>query len=143
MAPTCSVSSASLPDIEIAGGIFVFFTAWGRLTAQPKVTGAEEREAADSANIAFFPLTMPITAGAGALAVTISLSSKMARSGTNDLAGYGATIIGIVLVFASVASRYRFADTIFHRIGQVGPNVVTRLRAFVLLATESRWCGAD
>jgi len=37
------------------------------LTAQSNVTGAEEREAADSANIAFFPLTMPITAGAGRL----------------------------------------------------------------------------
>jgi small neutral amino acid transporter SnatA (MarC family) len=26
----------SLPDIEIAGGIFVFYVAWGMLTAQPK-----------------------------------------------------------------------------------------------------------
>jgi len=62
-----SFFGVSLADIEIAGGIFVLFTAWGMLTAQSNVTGAEEREAADSANIAFFPLTMPITAGAGRL----------------------------------------------------------------------------
>ena len=60
----------SLQDIQIAGGIYVFYTAWGMLTARPKVTGVETQEAADSADIAFFPLTMPITAGAGSLAVT-------------------------------------------------------------------------
>lgn len=138
-----SFFGVSLADIEIAGGIFVFFTAWGMLTAQPKVTSAEQREAVDSADIAFFPLTMPITAGAGSLAVTIALSSKMARSGTNDLVGYGATIIGIVLVFACVAVCYRFADAIFQRIGEVGTNVVTRLTAFILLAigVEIVWGG--
>ncbi len=138
-----SFFGVALADIEIAGGIFVFFTAWGMLTAQPKVTGAEEREAADSANIAFFPLTMPITAGAGSLAVTISLSSRISRSGTNELASYGATIVGIVLVFASVAVCYRFADMIFRRIGEAGTNVVTRLTAFILLAigVEIVWGG--
>jgi multiple antibiotic resistance protein len=138
-----SFFGVSLPDIEIAGGIFVFYTAWGMLTARPKVTGAEAREAADSADIAFFPLTMPITAGAGSLAVTISLSSRISRSGTNELVGYGATIVGIVLVFASVALCYRFADTIFRRIGHVGTNVVTRLTAFILLAigVEMVWGG--
>ena len=44
----------SLQDIQIAGGIYVFYTAWGMLTARPKVTGVETQEAAYSADIAFF-----------------------------------------------------------------------------------------
>jgi small neutral amino acid transporter SnatA (MarC family) len=135
--------STSLPDIEIAGGIFVFYVAWGLLTAQPKVSSAEAREAANASDIAFFPLTMPITAGAGSLAVTISLSSRVSHSGTSALVGYGGVIIGIALVFVSVALCYRFADAIFRRIGEAGTTVVTRLTAFILLAigVEMIWGG--
>lgn len=133
----------SLPDIEIAGGIFVFYVAWGMLTAQPKVSSAEAQEAANASDIAFFPLTMPITAGAGSLAVTISLSSRVSHSGTSALVGYGGVIIGIALVFVSVALCYRFADAIFRRIGEAGTTVVTRLTAFILLAigVEMIWGG--
>jgi multiple antibiotic resistance protein len=133
----------SLQDIQIAGGIYVFYTAWGMLTARPKVTGVETQEAADSADIAFFPLTMPITAGAGSLAITISLSSKISHPPTGHLAVYGGAIIGIALVFISVALCYRFADAIFRRIGHVGTNVITRLTAFILLAigVEIVWGG--
>ena len=44
---------------------------------------------------------------------------------------------------ASVAVCYRFADTIFRRIGEAGTNVVTRLTAFILLAigVEIVWGG--
>jgi len=46
-------------------------------------------------------------------------------------------------VSASVAVCYRFADTIFRRIGEAGTNVVTRLTAFILLAigVEIVWGG--
>ena len=46
-------------------------------------------------------------------------------------------------MFASVAVCYRFADTIFRRIGEAGTNVVTRLTAFILLAigVEIVWGG--
>ncbi len=125
----------SLPDIQIAGGIFVFYTAWQMLTAGP--AGPSDRTTATSegsADIAFFPLTMPITAGAGSIAIALSLSSKILHGGGNIAAGYAGAIIGICLVFASVALCYRFADAIFSRIGPAGTGVITRLTAFLLLA---------
>jgi len=82
-------------------------------------SGAEAREAASAADIVSFPLTMPITAGAGSLAVTISLWSRVSHSGTGALVGYGGVIIGIALVFVNVASCYRFADAIFRRIARL------------------------
>ena len=88
---------------------------------------------------------MPITAGAGSLAVTISLSSKISHPPTGHLAVYGGAIIGIALVFISVALCYRFADAIFRRIGHAGTNVITRLTAFILLAigVEIVWAASS
>lgn len=123
----------ALPDIQVAGGLFVFYTAWQMLVAAP----AASDDAVGSQNpvdIAFFPLTMPITAGAGSIAVAISLSSRILHAGANVTAGYGGAVLGICLVFTAVALCYRFSDAIFGRIGSVGTNVVTRLTAFFLLA---------
>ena len=94
-------------------------------------------------DIAFFPLTMPITAGAGSLAISISLSSKIMHSGQDFAAGYVGAVLGILLVFACVAVCYRFSDAIFERIGRVGTNVLTRLTAFFLLAigVDVTWGG--
>lgn len=122
----------SLPDIQIAGGIFVFHTAWQMLTGPASTAPADE--AAASADIAFFPLTMPITAGAGSIAIVLSLSSKILHSGGNVAANYVGAFIGICLVFAVVGPCYRFADAIFSRIGAAGTGVITRLTAFLLLA---------
>jgi len=134
----------SLPDLEVAGGIFIFYTAWGMLVAQPPPpTESVQKQPANDSDIAFFPLTMPITAGAGSLAITISLSSKILHSATDQVAGYTGAIIGICLVFLTVAVCYRFADTLFTRLGTVGTTVITRLTAFFLLAigVEVIWGG--
>jgi multiple antibiotic resistance protein len=125
----------SLADIQIAGGIFVFYSAWQMLTAPPGPASDDqannERAASD---IAFFPLTMPLTAGAGSIAVVLSLSSNIVHSGGNLAVGYVGAIAGICLVFVAVAVSYRFADQVFSRIGTVGTGVITRLTAFLLLA---------
>ena len=124
----------SLADIQVAGGIFVFYTAWQMLT--PPGSHQDETASNDdpSRDIAFFPLTMPITAGAGSIAIALSLSSKIAHVGGNLVAGYTGAVIGIGLVFVVVALCYRFADLIFARIGTAGTGVITRLTAFLLLA---------
>src|SRR5262249_20245198 len=62
----------SLPDIQVAGGLFVFYTAWQMLSATPAAVDAGQGPTGDGSDIAFFPLTMPITAGAGSLAIAIS-----------------------------------------------------------------------
>jgi multiple antibiotic resistance protein len=132
----------SLADIEVAGGIFVFYTAWVMVT-QPAAP-VQEHSALPSSpaeDIAFFPLTMPITAGAGSLAISISLSSKIIHSAQDFAAVYAGAVLGIVLVFACVAICYRFSDAIFERIGRVGTNVLTRLTAFFLSRSESTSLG--
>ncbi|MCX2699425.1 MULTISPECIES: MarC family protein [Brucella/Ochrobactrum group] len=127
----------TLPDIQVAGGIFVFFTAWQMLVADPAPpSGVSETPTGrdKSADIAFFPLTMPITAGAGTIAIILTLSSKMAGSFHDEIASYAGAVCGIMLVFICVAICYRYSDVIFKKIGVAGTAVLTRLTAFLLLA---------
>ncbi|KAA0969054.1 NAAT family transporter [Aureimonas fodinaquatilis] len=127
----------TLADIQVAGGIFVFFTAWHMLTTDPAPPAGVEDEptgADTSADIAFFPLTMPITAGAGSIAIVLTLASNIHNGQVANIAGHAGAVAGIVLVFACVAICYRYSDVIFTRIGTAGTAVITRLTAFLLLA---------
>ncbi|OYR13043.1 MarC family protein [Brucella thiophenivorans] len=127
----------ALADIQVAGGIFVFFTAWRMLVADPAPPAgvAETPTGRDkSADIAFFPLTMPITAGAGTIAIILTLSSKMEGGLQNEVSSYAGAVCGIVLVFICVAICYRYSDAIFKKVGPAGTAVLTRLTAFLLLA---------
>lgn len=125
----------SIPYIQVAGGFLVFFTAWEMLSFKPRINPQEKQEAMHSGDIAFFPLTMPITAGAGALAITIAIASRLDHTvSVNTFSQYTGVIAGIIGVFIFVGICYRFADSIFARLGQTGASVITRLSAFILLA---------
>lgn len=128
----------SIPLIQIAGGFIVFFTSWEMINFKSKISPQEKHEAltpAHATDIAFFPLTMPITAGAGSMAIIIALASNIGHhiSGAT-LSQYIVVVVAILAVFAIVGFCYRYSDSIFTRLGQTGTSVVTRLSAFILLA---------
>jgi hypothetical protein len=80
----------SLGALRIAGGLVVAVRAWS-LLMEPEVH--EERKAHQAepaqhaADIAFFPLTMPLTTGPGSIAVAIALSSQR-PTGTGEPLGF-------------------------------------------------------
>lgn len=133
----------SLSCIEVAGGMLIFKTAWGMLDTKSKISKDEKQEAAHHQDIIFFPLTMPITAGAGAMAVTIALAAKLSKPHQLDVIDPISVVAAIVAVFIIVAICYRYSDSIFQKLGHTGTNVVTRLTAFILLAISVRliWDG--
>ncbi len=125
----------SLSSVQIAGGILVFFTAWGMFDIKPKLSSEEKKEAFNKeVDFSFFPLTMPLTAGAGAMAVTIALASHLKDDGRFNLLGVFSVLLAIVLVCLTVWVCYRFAGNLFKFLGHTGSNVITRLTAFILLA---------
>jgi multiple antibiotic resistance protein len=127
----------SMASLQIAGGLLVFATAWQMLNAPAT---PNEQEAISSAkqsgnDITFFPLTMPITAGAGAMAVTVALAANINLDAEqNNLVSYLGATLGIIAVFSVVGICYALADRIFLKLGKTGTSVVTRLTAFILLA---------
>ena len=133
--PVLQIFGLTLPFIKIAGGLLVAFTAWQMLNSKPKLTEREREEHSDSEEIAFFPLTLPITAGAGSIAITVAIGSSISESlNFHAIIQYLGAIGGIIAMMSLSGICYRFADTILHKLGRTGTNAVTRLSAFILLA---------
>lgn len=127
----------SLPSIQVAGGILVFYSAWGMLNTKTKPSAEEEKVSMPKgvwSDTIFFPLTMPITAGAGSIAVTIAMAARFEKENVYDIPTISAAIAAIILVFVTVAICYRYADNIFSKLGRTGTSVVGSLSAFILLA---------
>ena len=85
----------SVPVIRIAGGLLLFNTAWRMLNSQPKFSKDEEDELKSKmTSKAFFPMTMPVTAGPGSIAVTLTLvpaGSLLASATWVSFAGMSST----------------------------------------------------
>lgn len=69
----------SLEVVRIAGGIVVFNAAWRTMNAQPKISRQENRDVIQQVehhdDIALIPMTIPILAGPGSIAVTLGLAA--------------------------------------------------------------------
>lgn len=126
----------SLDYIRIAGGLLVSWSAWRSLN-NTNPTGKDEVKEADLgiSNIAFFPLTMPLTAGPGAIAITIALDTRIENKfSVFGLFGYSGIVLGIILVSFLVWFCYAFADDIFNLIGKTGTKAFTSISSIIILA---------
>lgn len=119
-------------DIRVAGGLVIFAIAWKMLNP-PEENKSKPHDTADPMSLAFFPLTMPITAGAGSIAITIALATQ-AHQEQYMVDHYIAIALAIIAIFILVYFCYRYADTIFKVLGKTGGAMVTSLSAFILLA---------
>ena len=129
------VLGISIPVVAIAGGVLLFHSAWHMLNKDPRVSAKEEAEIRSSMeNKAFFPLTMPVTAGPGSMAVTLSLVPRGNILETSTLLAFLATACGILLAGLTVFVFYRFSGPVIHRLGETGAATISQVSAFVLLA---------
>lgn len=130
--------------VSIAGGLVVFNAAWQMLGEEKPLTDNEEKEASDRKDLSFFPLTLPITSGPGALAIILTLSTTYQKNTIleNSILLSGA-IVGLLMLSIVIYLCYRYAAIIFSFIGVTGTNVVSRISAFILLAisTQIFWRG--
>lgn len=123
-------------DIRVAGGLVVFSIAWKMLTFSKEPQKSDDQSQAmnhDIMSLAFFPLTMPLTAGAGSIAIVVALATQ-AKDTTNMIERYSAIALAIFAIFVLVYFCYRYSDSIFKMLGKTGGKVVSSLSAFILLA---------
>jgi len=124
----------TLAALRIAGGIVVALSGWALLTRSEEPAASEVPNNASPASLAFFPLTMPLTAGPGTITVAIALGAARAeRSGIGVLIAIAAFFLATLAVAAIVLLCYRNADRLAQLVGQEGARVVTSLSAFLLL----------
>jgi multiple antibiotic resistance protein len=134
-------------DIRIAGGLVLFSIAWKMLSHTKESDSRshrEDRPGDDVMSLAFFPLTMPLTAGAGSIAIVVALATQ-AKETMNFFDQYISIALAILATFTIVYICYRYADAIFKMLGKTGSKVVTSLSAFILLAigVSVIWSGLE
>ena len=138
----------TLPVVRVAGGLVV--TAFGWKLLQAGDDGIDSREVATASRPvgredAFYPLTMPLTVGPGAISVAIALGTQRPKAADlSDLIFLGgASIAALVAMGATIYVCYRFAELIIATLGKRGTTVMVRLSAFILLCIgiEIIWSG--
>lgn len=133
----------TIDAFRVAGGLLLFYTAFEMLYAKRQERREQVSESAlkdHIANIAVFPLAIPLLAGPGTISATIILSSQMAAAsventwlGTAVLLGIITTLLLLtilVLVAAEVLDKY---------ISDTGKMIFTRLLGVLLAALSVQY----
>jgi multiple antibiotic resistance protein len=125
----------SIPVIGVAGGLLLFHTAWRMLNREPKISEGEQEELQTRMlDRAFFPLTMPVTAGPGSMAITLTLVPEGSILELATLVQFAAVTAGIALAALSIFLFYRFSGVFLGRLGKTGQATINQVSAFILLA---------
>jgi multiple antibiotic resistance protein len=133
----------TLPVLRVAGGLVLSMAGW-RLLDAPRTRSdvglASVGTAPEIADMAFYPLTMPLTTGPGTVAVSVAL-------GTRGWDRVGATIVGsmlaILVMCALIYVCYWFSDRLRSVLSEAGADALGRMFAFILvcIGIQILWTG--
>lgn len=125
----------SIPVIAIAGGLLLFHSAWHMLNKDPKLSASETAELQTyMLDKAFFPLTLPVTAGPGAMAVTLNLVPRGSLLVASTWMSFLAVACGIAMAGITVFAFYRYSPKVIRKLGATGAATISQVSAFILLA---------
>ena len=131
----------SIPIIQLAGGIMICKMGWESLSAGNNSTENKVKAAHTAVSVAadklqdklFYPITFPVTTGAGTISVLFTLG---ARSTSEDMRHYimntGALVLAIIIICLLVYIFYLNTKTLIQYMGPKGENVVNRISAFLI-----------
>jgi len=125
----------SLPVVQVGGGLVLVSAGWAMLKQKDDdSTKAEVHRsvgAQDLSTKAFYPLTLPLTVGPGSISVAITLGANEPHS--QIVFSIIGSVLGAVLIAASVYICYAFADRLAKVLGETGMSVILRLSSFLLV----------
>ena len=118
--------------LRMAGGCVLFAAGWTALNAPTQEETTEERPALSRAKLksmAFYPFTLPLTTGPGAIAVSVAVSTSLPR----DLGHIAGTFVATVATVAVIWVCYRYSDRLNKAVGVAGADALARIFAFILI----------
>lgn len=129
----------SLEIVKIAGGIIVFKAGWQTLNSEPKLKPTADKNLTayeeNYEDISFIPMTIPLSAGPGSIAVILGLAAEAGHSfdwqtGINLLAvGLAIVIVGALLYLC-----LRFSNLLLSALKETGIKALSRLLGLFILA---------
>lgn len=142
----------SIPVLRLAGGMVIAATGWRLLNApaqqeRTSLAGAAEAEArqgfdASIESQTFYPFTLPLTVGPGAIAVAIAVGTTSPAKGP-EAVHVAAAGCALVVLCALIYFCMRYAGRLQSLLGRTGMQVMLRLLAFVILCigVQIGWYG--
>lgn len=135
-----SIFGLTLPIMRIAGGIVVAAMGWRLLNSQDNTVESDPSAPADvehraALDLAFYPITMPLTVGPGSIATAIALGSTrpMGEHRVTELFAQGiGAVAGLAAISLTIYLCYRHARQMTRLLGPSGTSVLTRLSAFLV-----------
>ncbi len=96
----------------------------------------------DTFNQAFYPMTLPLTVGPGAISVALTLGANAPHMGVTILA-IPAAIAGSLIIGLTIFICYGFADRLARLLGPTVMSVIMRLSSFLLvcIGVQIMWNG--
>ena len=141
----------SIPVLRVAGGIIVAIAGLHMLNA-PDATEQRRSETPSHtplmdvppSRLAFYPLTMPLTAGPGTISVAISLGAGRPNTVAGAIVFFAETLAAVALIALLVYFFYRYSARLAGWIGPTGTTIIVRLSAFLLfcIGIQVFWNGA-
>jgi multiple antibiotic resistance protein len=142
----------SIPVLRVAGGFIIAMAGWNLLQASDDDPGDDPGEKAqpDTASHrrvslnakAFYPLTLPVTVGPGAISVAIALGTGTPRSGLQPVHFIGVGV-ALALLCITIYLCVRFVANVQRLLGPSGTQVAMRLFAFAIfcIGVQILWLG--
>jgi|HubBroStandDraft_1064217.scaffolds.fasta_scaffold225495_1 multiple antibiotic resistance protein len=130
--------SISIPVVQMAGGIMICRMGWILLTSDDGIKGSKEtaqpqRDPGDIDNILFYPLSFPMSTGAGTISVLLTLSAHGEDSVlATHLMNLGALMVSIFLICLLIYICYANTPRLIRKLGPRGEQIVNRLSAFLV-----------
>lgn len=130
----------SIPVVQLAGGIMICRSGWEMLgsgSAPRNAGGGKEAVAEQNRETEeqlFFPLTFPITTGAGTVSVLLTLSAHAAANSNlaQQALHMGAIMLAVVFMCALVYLFYLNTQRIRSYLGSRGEAIFNRMIAFFI-----------
>jgi len=127
----------SVGALQVAGGAVVCALGWNLLHYEPAgAVGVTDLEQARQVALgrAFYPLTLPVSIDAGAIAVAITLGAHHGQTVAGEAVQILAALLGSAAVAAALLLAYRYAGRVSGWIGNKGMEVILRLSALLVLS---------
>jgi multiple antibiotic resistance protein len=135
----------TVPVVRVAGGLLVTAMGWKLLNEGD--TSAAGKEQVTLTEDGFYPLTLPLTVGPGAISVALTIGSHHPadKFTVHTMFLAGAAVLGLLAIAVTVWASYRFAARLVRYLGQTGVNVLVRLSAFILvcIGVQILWGGVS
>lgn len=144
-----NIFGITIPIVLISGGLLLAHVGWQMLNKSRDESTEHHFKHIDQIEKiedprAFYPLTLPVTAGPTCIGITIAIGAHRAQNAWElklmDMLGYsiGITLIGITVYFC-----YRYSHYLVDKLKEAGRSVVMCLAAFIniCIGLQITWRG--